>query len=240
MIACFLSAVVAGCNIFGFLHPATPDLSTGTVDEHIAQGRKLLNAADYAGAAKEFQYAIDKGTASDPQDNVTDAYYYHAVAYSRDRDVDALGVMLKMITSMGSAEKTSLLEGFEPDEIDNIYYTSDVAREDLWAVFKGTDFRQIEIRPENVYFDLTMCSVLKAVTSISRASSGLGLAFEGGSVVFTSTAAYAGLSVEEKAALKANIEDSMESIDEISEIFGDDNEMGTIVGDLDSFFDDLE
>ncbi len=68
----------------------------------------------------------------------------------------------------------------------------------------------------------------------------LALAFEGGSIVWTSTAAYAGLTAQQKLDLKNDVLDAMESVDEISTVLfpgEDQNAIDSVIGDLDSFFD---
>jgi len=250
--AIILMAGLSGCNFFNFLHKSAVT-GTNAIDEHIAEGKKLLNLGLYADAELEFRYAIQIGTTSTPNDKVTDAYYYHAIAYSRNLGVDSLGIMLQMVTAIGSAdssEAVGLLEGFDLDVIRNINTASGVAKDDLWAIFtSSTDatFRQGEIRPENVYFDLTMCATLKAISSIvllvdyvGSSYNDLMLTFDNGTIDWTDPDTFNNLTAEQKGAFVTAVQDSMGAANTVMDWLypGQTNPVKTVVGDVSIFFDD--
>lgn len=257
--AIVLMSGLSGCNFFSFLHKSAAT-GTNAIDEHIAEGKKLLNLGLYADAEQEFRYAIEIGTTSVPNDKVTDAYYYHAIAYSRNLGVDALGIMLQMVTALNSTQsdptaQVGLLSEFDIDTITNINDACGVAKNDLWAIFtSSTDatFRQGEIRPENVYFDLTMCATLKAISSIvilinvvGNAFDDLQLTFTNGTIDWSDPASVATILAThstEAAAFVTAVQDSMGAATTVMDILypgSETNQVKTVVGDVNTFFSGL-
>jgi len=241
-----LSFVTSGCNynLFKFLHT-----DSGTPDEHIAEGKRLMSRYLYKKAAEEFQKAIDIGVETD--DRVTDAYYLHAQAASREFDVDPLTVIMKMMTAAGSTDPTGLLEGFSMREIKNMYEASDEATDDLYEVFasaKSTCTFRGEIKPEHVYFDLMMCATIKAVTCIFEVLEDLSgaldkfmITFSGGGVNFSDPAAWAALSSKEQDDFKKAASNALFVADTVVEVLYPDqsSEMKTMIGDISGFVNGL-
>jgi hypothetical protein len=152
--------------------------------------------------------------------------------------------MLGMIAAMKASSPTGLL-GEMGDNVADIYDACKVSKDDLWMIFTSTsdpEFRSVEVRPENVYFDLTMSATLKAVSSIALAASnisGLLLKYQNGEIDWTDPDAWA--SCADKDEIKNAAKDGIDAAAIVMDILYPDqsNDVKAVLGDVSTFFNTL-
>lgn len=124
----------------------------------MSMGNAAYSAESWQEAKDWYQKAIDVEPAN------SDARYNFAKAAMRLRNVDSIGLMLKMMNNSGGGDITA---GLDKQEILDIYYGTDEAQQQIKVISDG-ECTSGKIQPADIYLDYAFVLTLKSISLIYK------------------------------------------------------------------------